>query len=112
MKLTVYTDDSLSEVAREVTTEGIKIPYRTSIEIIKSLDGMDIDNDSELLNLLISNVDALDKIIKATFKVTEDELSCIDTAEIISVGKELYEWTIDKIKNMKGTDSKNVEPTV
>ncbi len=110
--LNIYTDDSLTELKRVVEAERVKIPYRVAIYIISSLEGVDIKNDNDLIKFVTGSMDKLDKIIKATFGVTESELECIDVAELGSVAMELYKWGLDKIKDIKGNGSKNVQETV
>ena len=54
----------------------------------------------------------MDKIIKATFNVSELELDCIDTMELADVAMEIYAWGVEKIKSLKqGNNSKNVVET-
>lgn len=106
--LNIYTDDTLTELKRVAEADRLKIPYRVAIYIGQSLDKLDLKNDSDLLNLVGGNIEYLDKIIKATFGVSELELDCIDAGELGAVAMELYKWGLDKLKNLKGNDSKNV----
>lgn len=105
--LNIYKDDELKEIARVVEADKLKIPYRVAIYLISSLENIDIDSQSDLLHFVGGNVDKLDKIIKATFGVSENELECIDTAELGAVAMELYKWGLDKIKSVKGNNPKN-----
>lgn len=103
--LNVYTDDTLTEVKRVAEADRVKIPYRVSINIISSLEGMDIKNDNDILKVVSSSMDKLDKIIKATFGLSELELDCIDAGELGAVAVELYKWAMDKVKSIKGGNS-------
>ena len=105
--LNVYTDDTLTEIKRTVEAERVKIPYRVAIYIISSLEGVDIKNDNDLIKFVTGSIDHLDKIIKATFGITESELECIDVAELGGVAMELYRWGLEKIKSIKGNNPKN-----
>lgn len=106
--LNIYTDDTLTEVKRVAEADRLKIPYRVTVTIGKSLETLDINNDSDLINFVSQNLDKLDKVIKATFGVSELEMECIDTMELGAVGVELYKWAIDKISSLRGgNDSKN-----
>ena len=107
LKLNVYKDDTLTELDREVTADKLKIPYRVAMYVIQSLDDIDLDNETDVLKLLTSNVDKVDKIIKATFGLNDDELECIDAAELVATAKELYQWAIGKVNGIKGGNSKN-----
>lgn len=107
--LNVYTDDTLTELKKVVEADRLKIPYRVALTVAQSLDELDIENieDKTVLKLITGNLDKVDKIIKATFGVTDSELECIDLSELGSVAMELYKWGIERINSLKGNDSKN-----
>lgn len=108
LHLTVYTDDSLSEIKREVEADELKIPYRVAGYLMRSMENLSLEDEERLFNFVAGNTEVLDKIIKATFGVTENELECINATELVTVGKDIYLWVVDKIKNMKqGNTSKN-----
>lgn len=111
LALTVYKDDMLTEVKRVAEADRLKIPYRVTTYIGQSLETLDIDNENELVNFVAQNLDKLDKVIKATFGVSELEMECIDAMELGAVAVEIYKWAIDKIKSLRGNNSKNVETT-
>lgn len=108
LKLTVYEDESLTQAKRVVETDELKIPYRTATYIIDCLDKMDFKNTDTIIKFITGNVDKLDKVIKATFGVSEAELDCLNTTEVVAVGVELYKWCLGKLNNLNGgTESKN-----
>ena len=109
--LNIYTDDELRELKRVAEADRLKIPYRVITYITQSLDTLDLNNEDDIFKFVIQNVDKLDKVIKATFGVSELEMECIDTMELGAVGVELYKWGVDKIKSLKRNGSKNVETT-
>ena len=112
LKLTVYTDENLAEVKRAVEADRLKIPYRVTGYLMQSMENLSLDDKEGLFNYLAGNVGLLDKIIKATFNVSELELDCIDAMELYDVAMEIYAWGVEKIKNLKrGNNSKNVEET-
>lgn len=104
MKLTIYKDETLTEVSRVAEADKLKIPYRVSVYIIKALDEVDLNNEDDVLHFITGSVDMIDKIIKATFAVTDDELECVETTELINLIKELVKWTVEKIKSLKGNE--------
>lgn len=108
LTLNIYTDDTLTELKRVAEADRLKIPYRVAIYIGQSLDKLDMKNESDLLNLVGGNIEYLDKIIKATFGVSELELDCIDAGELGTVGMEIYKWGIEKLNSLKGGQEKNV----
>lgn len=106
--LKVYTDDSLTELKRVVEADRLKIPYRVATTVAESLDTVDINNNDQVLSLITGNVVTIDKIIKATFGVSDSELECIDAGELGAVAVELYKWAIAKLKGLRGgAGSKN-----
>lgn len=109
--LNIYTDDTLTELKRQAEADRLKIPYRVAMYIGQSLDSLDLKNENDILNFVSGNLDKLDKIIKATFGLTETELECVDVAELGAVGVEIYKWGIEKLQSLKGNSSKNVETT-
>jgi len=109
--LNIYTDDTLTEVKRTAEAERLRVPYRVAMYIGQSLDTVDLKNEDDIFKFVTGSLDKLDKIIKATFGVTDTELECVDVAELGAVAVELYKWGIDKLNSLKGNDSKNVETT-
>ncbi len=107
LKLNVYTDDTLTEIERTIEADRLKIPYRVAMYIGQSLDNIRLDNDNDLFQFVIGSLDKLDKIIKATFGVTETELEYIDAAELGMVATELYHWGVSKMDELKGNNPKN-----
>lgn len=107
LKLNVYTDETMSEIKRTVETDELKVPYRVSMFILANLDKFEENEDDKLLSFIGENTEKLDKIIKATFGITESELECINAIEIINTIKALYTWTMAKVNGLGG-DEKNV----
>lgn len=107
LALNIYTDDTLTEIKRTVEAERVKIPYRVAMNIVSSLEGADIDNTNNMIQFITGSTEKLDKVIKATFGVSETELECVDAGELGAVAVELYNWAMDKVKSIKGNSSKN-----
>lgn len=111
LALNVYTDDTLTEIKRTVETDRLKIPYRVALYVAQSLDETALKDEDKIFNYIIGNLDKIDKIIKATFGLSENEMECIDLMELGSVGTEIYKWAIEKFKSLKGENEKNVVAT-
>lgn len=112
LKLTVYTSDELQEVKRVVEADELKIPYRVTGYLLQSMENLSLDDKEGMFNFIAGNTEILDKIIKATFGVSELELECINTTELVSVGMEIAKWVMDKVNGLKqGNNSKNVVET-
>lgn len=105
--LHIYTDDSLTELKRTVEADRLKIPYRVAVLVAQSLENLDLNSEKDVLNLVGSNIDKVDKIIKATFSVTDSELECIDLSELGAVAKEIYKWALERFTSLKGGNEKN-----
>lgn len=105
--LNIYTDDTLREVKRKAEADQLRIPYRVAMYIGQSLDTLDLKNENDIFKFVTGSLDKVDKIIKATFGVTDTELECVDVAELGAVAVELYKWGIDKLNSLKGDNSKN-----
>ena len=111
LKLNIYTDETLTHIDRVAQADKLKIPYRAAMQIIQSLDGLNIDNSEKIIGILTKNITQVDKIIKATFKISDSELDLINSGELINVCKQLYSWAIGKINNLKGENSSKNYPT-
>lgn len=109
--LNIYTDDTLTVLKRQAEADRLKIPYRVAMYIGQSLDTLNLKNEDDIIKFVTGNLDKLDKIIKATFGVTDSELECVDVAELGVVATEVYKWGIEKLQSLKGNDSKNVQVT-
>ena len=105
--LNIYTDDTLREIKRVAEADQLRVPYRVAMYIGQSLDTVNLKNENDIFKFVTGSLDKLDKIIKATFGVTDTELECVDVAELGAVGVELYKWGIDKLNSLKGDNSKN-----
>lgn len=108
LRLNIYTDDTLTELKRVAEADGLKIPYRVGIYIAQSLETLDIQNNNDLLHFVSGNMDKVDKIIKATFGITETELECVDIADLGAVAVELFKWGLAKIQSLNNGGEKNV----
>lgn len=102
LRLNIYTDETLTELKRVAEADSLKIPYRVGIYIAQSLETLDIKNNNDLLHFISGSMDKVDKIIKATFGITETELECVDIAELGTVAMELFKWGLDKIQGLNG----------
>lgn len=107
LKLTVYKDETFAEVERIIEVEKPIIPYRVAMTIGASLDGIDKITNDDLYKFVIKNLDKLDRIMKATFGVTDSELDRVDVLELGRLGVELYKWAVEKFNSIKGGQGKN-----
>lgn len=111
LELNVYTDDSLTELKKTIEADRLRIPYRVAMYVAQSLDKLDIKNMDDVLKFVTSSTDKVDKVIKATFKISDSELECVDIMELGAVATEIYNYILEKINGM-GKNEKNLETTV
>lgn len=109
--LNVYTDDCLTEVKKTVEADRLKIPYRVALYVAQTLEDADLKDKDKIFNYIIENLDKVDKIIKATFGLSDTEMECVDLMELGSVGVEIYKWAIGKINSLSGGNEKNSTAT-
>lgn len=109
LKLNVYADEAFSEVKRVCKADRVRIPYRVGIYVAQTLDQVDdITDEKQILKIVTGSTDQITKVIKATFKVSESELECVDIGEMYDVAMELYRYAIEKFQSLKGDNSPNV----
>ena len=105
--LNIYTDESFREIERTEKADQLRIPYRVVMYIAQSLDGIDLKNENDLFNFAIKNVDKIDRIIKATFGVSDEELERVDVMELGKTAVELYKWFTKQVNSLNNKNSKN-----
>lgn len=108
MRLNIYTNDSLTEIKRVAEADEVKIPYRVAMYVAQSLDTINLDSQDDLFKFVINSLPKIDKILKATFGLSETELECVNSAELVPVAMEIYKWATDKFNGLNGDSSKNV----
>lgn len=107
--LNVYTNETFSEIKRVCEAERVRIPYRVGIYVAQMLDQVDdITDEKQILKVVTSSTAQVTKVIKATFKVSEAELDCVDIGEMYDVAMELYRYAIEKFQSLNGDNSPNV----
>lgn len=111
LQLTVYTDDSLTDVNRVVEADKLKIPYKVAMYVIQSLDNVNLNDTDDTIKFVAKNIDQVDKIIKSTFGLTDSELECIDTGDLVDTAKEIYRWAIGKVNSIGGGQKNGVATT-
>lgn len=104
LKLTVYEDDSYSNVKRTAEADELVVPYKVAMWALENIDELDLKDGASVMRFVSSNTDKIEKILKATFKVTNSELECVNAMEVIKTVKELYSWVMDKVNDLGGNE--------
>ncbi len=107
LALNVYTDETLKDVKRVAEADRLRVPYRVAIYIGESLEKFDLKDTDAIFKFVTNSLDKLDKIIKATFGLSDSELDCVDVAELSTVAMELYKWGIEKLNGLQSGNEKN-----
>ncbi len=107
LSLTIYANEEFTEVKRIVETDELKIPYKVTKYIAEVLQNVNTADTDALYNIVINSMDKVEKIIKATFGVSNTELEYIDTMEIVDMAMKLIKWAKSKFTMLNGASSKN-----
>lgn len=100
MKLNIYKDETFTEVQEVREVERIKIPLRAAQYVMQAAKEYDLKNENEILRAVVNSEEQLVNTVRATFGLAEHELDYVDTVELGDVGKEIYKWVIEKLKDM------------
>lgn len=106
--LNIYTDDTLTTIERVAEADRLKVPYRVAMYVGQSLDTINLKSEDDIFDFIVNSLDKVDKIIKATFGVSDSELERVDAMELGKVATEIYKWAISKLNGLKGNNEKNV----
>ncbi len=102
MKLTIYTDGSMTQ-AREVReVPRMKIPYRTATAVLNMLAGLDLENMNEMaiLGMVLNNEKHITAVVRATFGLAEEDLEYIDVVEMGDLAKEIVAYVVQKMADL------------
>lgn len=102
MKLTIYTDESMSEVREVREVPRMKIPYRTAQHVINMLENLDLDNMSNeaILGMVLKNEYHLTRVVRATFGLAEEDLECVDVVELGDLARDIAAYVIQKMTDL------------
>ena len=102
MKLTIYTDESMTTVREVREVARMKIPYRTSEAVVEMLGDVDLEkmNEMAILGMLLKNWRHITAVVRATFGLAEEDLEYIDTLELTDLAKEIISWVVGKMAEM------------
>lgn len=102
MKLTIYTDESMSAVREVREVPRMKIPYRTAQHVINMLENLDLDNMSNeaILGMVLKNEYHLTRVVRATFGLAEEDLECVDVVELGDLAREIVAYVVQKMADL------------
>ena len=105
LKLTVYKNENMTEVERVIKVDEPKISYGVVMSVMKLLEVMNPEeavgvNTENVFEMFATSAGAIDKIIKATFDVSDEELEKADVLEVLDAGVEIVRWAVKKVKEI------------
>ena len=102
MKLTIYTDASLTEVREVREVPRMKVPYRTADAVLDMLTDLDMENMNEykVLALVLRNKHHLTTVVRATFGLSEEDLERIDLMELGDLAREIIRFVVEKMAEL------------
>lgn len=102
MKLTIYTDESMTAVREVREVPRMKIPYRTGDAVTDMLADLDLDKMSEtaIFGMVLKNKHHITAVVRATFGLSEEDLAYIDLMELGDVAKEIIAHVIGELAKL------------
>lgn len=105
MKLNIYHGKT---IVKTYETDNYDLTYGVIEDVIEVIDGKDLENKSDLINVAIDSFHLLRPLLKEVFDgLTDDELRTVKVRELIVVIVELIKASIANLKMITGDDIKN-----
>lgn len=100
LKLTIYANDTYTDIREERTAQRIKIPYRVAQYVINLIPTLDLRDGDSILRHVLSSEDEITKVVRATFGITDEDLEYVDIVELGDVAKEIVNYVVQKLADM------------
>ena len=102
MKLTIYTDESMTDVREVREVPRMKIPYRTATAVLNMLGDLDLEkmNETAILGMVLKNERHLTAVVRATFGLAEEDLERIDIVELGDLAREIVAYVVQKMADL------------
>lgn len=105
MKLNIYKG---KEVVKTYEVDNYDLTYGVIEDIIEIIDGKDLENKNDLINVAIDSFHLLRPLLKEVFDgLTDDELRTVKIRELIVIIVELIKASVANLKMITGNDVKN-----
>lgn len=105
MKLNIYQGKN---IVKTYETDSYDLTYGVIEDVIEVIDGKDLENKSDLVNVAIDSFHLLRPLLKEVFDgLTDDELRTVKIRELIVVIVELIKASVANLKMITGDDVKN-----
>ena len=100
MKLTIYTDETFTDVREVKECERIKIPYRVGQYVVKLIPALDLNDEQSVLNQVLVSEEYITAIVRATFGLKEEDLDFIDIMELTDTAKQIIAFVLNKMAEL------------
>ena len=105
MKLNIYKG---KEVFKTYEVDNYDLTYGVIEDVIEIIDGKDLENKNDLINVAIDSFHLLRPLLKEVFDgLADDELRTVKIRELIVVIVELIKASVANLKMITGDDVKN-----
>lgn len=105
MKLNIYSG---KDIVKTYETDDFDLTYGVIEDVIEIIDGKDLENKNDLVNIAIDSSHLLRPLLKQVFDgLTDDELRTVKIRELIVVIVELIKACVANLKMITGNDIKN-----
>ena len=102
MKLTIYTDESMITEREVREVPRMKIPYRTAAAVVNMLENLDLESMSNeaILGMVLKNEKHLTAVVRATFGLAEEDLTCVDVVELADLARDIAAFVVQKMADL------------
>ena len=105
MKLNIYSGKN---IVKTYEVDNYDLTYGVIEDVIEIVDGKDLENKNDLINIAIDSFHLLRPLLKQVFDgLTDDELRTVKIRELIVVIVELIKASVANLKMITGDDVKN-----
>ncbi len=105
MKLNIYHGNN---IVKTYEVDSYDLTYGVIEDVVEIIDGKDLENKNDLINVAIDSFHLLRPLLKEVFDgLTDDELRTVKIRELIVVIVELIKASIANLKMITGDDVKN-----
>lgn len=105
MKLNIYHGNN---IVKTYEVDNYDLTYGVIEDVIEIIDGKDLENKNDLVNVAIDSFHLLRPLLKQVFDgLTDDELRTVKVRELIVVIVELIKASVANLKTITGDDVKN-----
>lgn len=108
MRITIYQDDSFTEIRETREADRLKVPFRVGQYVINVMSKIDYKDEEQIIGAIMDSEEQITKIVKATFGLTDADLETVDVVELGEVAKEIINFVLAKIAEL----GVNVDPNL